>query len=453
MSDEHKPHDDHGPDAGHDAAPESGPVEAPGHDDHAAPEATAHEEVSHEDAPAPVAAEPEDHGHDASDHAEPAAAAHDEHAAPLDAADAAPVTEEPAITAEVHADHDDHAAPVAAAHEPVTTPEDHAVSHDDHPAPADAHEEPTPVEPAVVAAAAAAGVAVAAAQPERRPIWSDAGDAPFEDIDATPVYARGKKGKKVKAKKESGGFFGELWEIAKTIAVALLIAMVLRILLFQPFTIPSASMEPNLYEGDYIVVSKWSYGYSRHAIPFSPEIFDGRISLPLVSNAPKRGDIVVFKLPSNNETDYIKRLIGLPGDRVQMIDNVLHINGQPVRDVVVTAQDLTNISGLPLVQANETFPDGSKTFRVQDFGPGNEYDNTPVFEIPAGYYFMMGDNRDNSSDSRVAPSLGGVGLVPAENLIGKAEIILFSWNEGASFRNPVTWFSHVRLSRWFKVLH
>ena len=107
---------------------------------------------------------------------------------------------------------------------------------------------------------------------------------------------------------------------------------------------------------------------------------------------------------------------------------------------------------VPIVQADETFPDGSKTFRIQDFGPGNDLDDTPVFEVPAGHYFMMGDNRDNSIDSRVDPSQNGVGLVPAENLIGKAEIILFSWNEGASLWNPVSWFSKVRLDRWFNVL-
>jgi signal peptidase I len=289
-------------------------------------------------------------------------------------------------------------------------------------------------------------VAVAASQPERKPVWSDAGDAPFEDVDATPVYARGKKGKK--SKSSGGGAANEGWEVIKTIVFALLIALVLRVLLFQPFTIPSASMEPNLYQGDYIVVSKWSYGYSRHSIPFSPPVFEGR----LLSQTPKRGDIVVFKLPRDNKTDYIKRLIGMPGDRIQMINNVLHINGAPVRDVVVSNADVTNMYGMPIVQADETFPDGSRTFRIQDFGPGNDLDDTPVFEVPTGFYFMMGDNRDNSIDSRVHASQNGVGLVPAENLIGKAEIILFSWNEGASLWNPVSWFSKVRLDRWFKVL-
>ncbi|WP_342448390.1 signal peptidase I [Brevundimonas alba] len=291
-------------------------------------------------------------------------------------------------------------------------------------------------------AAGAAGAAAAAST--RPPVWSDSGDAPFEDVDHTPVYARGKKGGRRKGKSGGGN---ETFEIIKTIFFALLIAFVLRVLLFQPFTIPSASMEPNLYEGDYIVVSKWSYGYSKHAIPFSPPLFEGRI----FAQAPKRGDIVVFKLPRDDKTDYIKRLIGLPGDRVQMINNVLHINGQPVPDAVISGEDVTNMYGMPVIKARETLPEG-KTFTVQDFGPGNQADDTPEFMVPEGHYFMMGDNRDNSVDSRFDESTG-VGLVPAENLIGKAQIILFSWSPGASLWNPVSWFSKVRPSRFFNVLH
>jgi len=158
----------------------------------------------------------------------------------------------------------------------------------------------------------------------------------------------------------------------------------------------------------------------------------------------------VFKLPRDNKTDYIKRLIGMPGDRIQMINNVLNINGQPVRDVVVSGEDVTNMYGMPIVRMRETLPEG-KTITIQDFGPGNDLDDTPMFEVPAGHYFMMGDNRDNSIDSRVEQSQG-VGLVPAENLIGKAEIILFSWKPGASLWNPVSWFSKIRPSRFFNVL-
>ena len=285
---------------------------------------------------------------------------------------------------------------------------------------------------------------MAAAGSAKSPVWSDSGDAPFEDVDATPVYARGQGGKKHKSK---GGSSNEGLEIFKTVFFALLIALVLRVVLFQPFTIPSASMEPALLEGDYIVVSKWSYGYSKHAIPFSPPVFDGRI----LAREPERGDIVVFKLPRDNKTDYIKRLIGLPGDRIQMIANVLHINGSPVRDVVVTGEDVTNMYGMPVVTMRETLP-GGRVITIQDYGPGNDLDDTPVFEVPVGYYFMMGDNRDNSIDSRVIDPTQGVGLVPSENLIGKAEIILFSWTPGASLWNPVSWFSNVRPSRFFTVL-
>ena len=206
-------------------------------------------------------------------------------------------------------------------------------------------------------------------------------------------------------------------------------------------------MEPNLYEGDYIVVSKWSYGYSKHSIPFSPPLFDGRI----MGSAPKRGDIVVFKLPRDDKTDFIKRVIGLPGDRIQMIANKLYINDKPVQDVVVSEREINDIFGAhPVAQVRETLPEG-KRFMTQDFGPGNDLDDTPVYEVPVGHYFMMGDNRDNSIDSRVEQS-SGVGMVPAENLVGKAQIILFSWKPGSSLWNPVSWFN-VRLDRFFNVLH
>ena len=266
--------------------------------------------------------------------------------------------------------------------------------------------------------------------------------ARHDDASDQPVYDR-----KARARARSGGAGNETLEIIKTIVFALLIAMVLRIFLFQPFTIPSASMEPNLYEGDYIVVTKWSYGYSRHSIPFSPPLFKGRI----LDRAPNRGDIVVFKLPRDDKTDFIKRVIGLPGDRIQMISNKLYINGQPVQDVVVSQREINDLFGPRAVtQVRETLPNG-KTFMTQDFGPGGDLDDTGVYEVPAGHYFMMGDNRDNSIDSRVEQS-SGVGLVPEENLVGKAQMILFSWEPGASLWNPVSWF-RVRLDRFFNVLH
>ena len=286
----------------------------------------------------------------------------------------------------------------------------------------------------------------------RTPVWSDNGDAPFDDGEEAlnpkekPIKARNIKGPKP-ARTAEPTAAGEFAEIVKTIVFALLIAFVLRVLLFQPFTIPSASMEPNLYEGDYIVVSKWSYGYSKHSIPFSPPLFDGRI----LGKDPTRGDIVVFKLPRDNKTDYIKRVIGLPGDKVQMIANKLYINGAPVKDVVVSRAEMADMFGpRPVTQLRETLPN-DKSFMIQDFGPGGDLDDTPVYEVPAGHFFMMGDNRDNSIDSRVEMS-SGVGMVPAENLVGKAEIIMFSWSPGASLFNPVSWFANLRPSRFFKIL-
>ena len=393
MSDGHAGHDHH--DHGHDHG--QGHGEAPGHDDHGHDHG--HGAAAHHD----------DHGHgDAhhDDHGHAEAAHHDDHG---------------------HADahHDDHG---HAAHAPAAA-HGHDAHHGDHHA------------PVVETVAVAAAVAGAAHASDKKPVWSDHGDAPFEEAVA-PVYDR-----KARKKGRSGGSGSETVEIIKTIFFALLIALILRVFLFQPFTIPSASMEPNLYEGDYIVVSKWSYGYSKHSIPLSPNLFQGRI----MDRAPQRGDIVVFKLPRDNKTDYIKRLIGLPGDRIQMIANRLHINGQPVDDVVVSQSQIEDVFGpRPVTRLRETLP-GGKSFSIQDFGPGGEVDDTGVYIVPAGHYFMMGDNRDNSVDSRYDQN-SGVGLVPAENLIGKAEIILFSWSPGASLWNPVSWFANVRPSRFFTVL-
>jgi len=347
---------------------------------------------------------------------------------------------------ETEADHDKAVTGVASSDQPAVEPtpeEAFAASEADVPVEAvsgdpkaETVDEPvsSPTEP----------IAAASPATEKKAVWSDQGDAPFDDGPPPPVYDRKAR---AKAKSSSGSAGSETVEIVKTIFFALLIAMVLRVLLFQPFTIPSASMEPNLYEGDYIVVTKWSYGYSKHSIPFSPPLFDGRI----MGSAPKRGDIAVFKLPRDDKTDFIKRVIGLPGDRIQMIGNKLHINGRPVDDVVVTQAEISDIFGpRPVTQLRETLP-GGKSFMIQDFGPGGDLDDTPVYEVPAGHYFMMGDNRDNSIDSRVEQS-SGVGLVPEENLVGKAQIILFSWKPGSSLWNPVSWFN-VRLDRFFNVLN
>ena len=248
---------------------------------------------------------------------------------------------------------------------------------------------------------------------------------------------------------EKSGAIHETIEIVKTIVYALLIALVLRVIFFQPFTIPSASMEPNLYEGDYVIVSKYSYGYSKHSIPFSPPLFEGRI----FEQAPQRGDIAVFKLPSDGHTDYIKRVIGLPGDRVQMRGGLLYIN-----DKMVEREPLSPVRtdvGYGLIREVARYQERletGRTFSTQDMGTDSELDNTDVFIVPDGHYFMMGDNRDNSSDSRVPPAAQGVGMVPADHLVGKAQIILLSWKPEASIFKPWTWVLDARPSRFFKVL-
>jgi signal peptidase I len=267
------------------------------------------------------------------------------------------------------------------------------------------------------------------------------------------------------------GAVGETVEIVKTVVYALLIALVIRVLLFQPYTIPSASMEPNLYQGDYIIVSKWSYGYSRNSIPFSPPIFGGR----LFFRPPTRGDIIVFKLPRDGHTDYIKRLIGMPGDRIQMRAGYLFINGKPLGEQLVRTT-VSDDRGLPerVEWVRETNPEG-RSYSTQVHGRSEAADNTGVYVVPPHCYFMMGDNRDNSADSRFDPGLPpedsrlggcgwdssldsavnydtGVGFVPEVNLVGKAQIIILSWSENASIFKPWTWFLDIRPGRFFRLL-
>ena len=239
-------------------------------------------------------------------------------------------------------------------------------------------------------------------------------------------------------------------EIVKTIVYALLIALILRVMLFQPFTIPSASMEPNLFEGDYIIVSKYNYGYSRHSFPISlPESWlSGRV----LAKDPHRGDIIVFKLPRDNKTDYIKRLIGLPGDRIQVKRGLVYINDKPI--VRTPVADGTEDMGYgvlrPVKRYRETLPNGV-SYITNSYGDDGDVDNTPVYVVPEGHYFMMGDNRDNSLDSRF-PEEVGVGYVPYENLEGPAQIVLLSWTPGASIFKPWTWIMNARPSRYFHLL-
>jgi signal peptidase I len=244
-----------------------------------------------------------------------------------------------------------------------------------------------------------------------------------------------------KIKKEEGG----LWETIKVIFQALLIALVVRTLLFQPFNIPSGSLIPTLLIGDYLFVSKYSYGYSRHSIPFSPPLFSGRIGQ---FGEPKRGEIAVFKLPKDNSTDYIKRVIGLPGDRIQVRDGVLNINGTPVKRERIQDYQTQDPFGrtISVPQYRETLPEGVSYTTIERDGDRGYWDNTYVYTVPPGHYFMMGDNRDNSTDSRDDSS---VGFVPFENFVGRAEIIFFSIDESASAWQVWQWPWTVRWSRIF----
>ncbi|RFB96176.1 signal peptidase I [Rhizobium leguminosarum bv. trifolii] len=235
-----------------------------------------------------------------------------------------------------------------------------------------------------------------------------------------------------------------LWENIKVIIQALILAMVIRTVLFQPFTIPSGSMMPTLLVGDYIFVNKFAYGYSKYSLPFSPDIFSGRI----FGSAPKRGDIVVFRFPPNPDIDYIKRCIGLPGDRIQMKEGVLYVNGKPVPKVPDGAftSDYKLDPGADVPVFRETLDNG-KTYDTLDQSPASRGDNTREFIVPEDHYFMMGDNRDNSADSRF-----DVGFVPAENLVGRASVIFFSLGNDTSFREIWKWPTNMRWDRLFKVV-
>lgn len=234
-------------------------------------------------------------------------------------------------------------------------------------------------------------------------------------------------------KKSSGG----LGETLRTVVVAVLIAVGVRTFAYEPFNIPSGSMIPTLLVGDYLFVSKFSYGYSHMSLPFGPPLFDGRI----FGSQPERGDVVVFKLPRDPSVDYIKRVIGLPGDRIQMREGRLYINGQlvprePVGEEVVDGR---------LMRAYvETLPNGV-SHRILEVADTLPLDTTPVYEVPEGHYFMMGDNRDNSSDSR---RLDDVGYVPEVNLVGRAEVIWFSL-EDARFWQIWKWPTGIRFDRLF----
>ena len=250
-----------------------------------------------------------------------------------------------------------------------------------------------------------------------------------------------------------------LWETVKVILQALLIAFVVRTFFYQPFNIPSQSMYPTLKVGDYLFVSKLSYGYGKYSFNFTlgalgrefvhccPVDFAGRMVL---ADTPERGDVAVFKLPTDTDIDYIKRVIGLPGDRIQMQHGVLYINDvavpkKRIEDYVDQAEaDLAR----PVPQFEETLPNGV-TYHVLDTEEEGGADNTDVYVVPEGHYFMMGDNRDNSQDSRY---LDHVGYVPIENYVGRADIIFFSIRPDASLWQVWRWPFIIRWGRFFNLI-
>ena len=233
-------------------------------------------------------------------------------------------------------------------------------------------------------------------------------------------------------------------ENIKTIIYALIIALIIRSFLFQPFYIPSSSMEPNLLVGDRLFVSKYSYGYSRHSLPFSPNITQKRY----FSKNPERGDVVVFKTPADNRTDYIKRLIGLPGDTLQIIDTDLYLNDAKVKKVKIKNLSNLNCGGeiLEVDLFQETLPNG-KSY-ITAYRNNGTMINSDKFIVPKNHYFFMGDNRDCSKDSRF---LSSVGYVNFNNLVGKARLIFFSndKNEGSFFKFW-KWNQSIRIKRFFK---
>jgi len=239
------------------------------------------------------------------------------------------------------------------------------------------------------------------------------------------------------AKEEAAEFF-------KTALIAVVLAVIIRSLLFEPFNIPSGSMKPTLLVGDYLFVQKQAYGYSRYSFPFGVAPIEGRI----FEKDPKRGDVVVFKLPTNTSIDYIKRLIGMPGDTIQVRRGLLYLNGEEVPREAVGYKKFDDeyLGEVTMMEYIQTLPDGTM-FSIFEEGDDEPLDNTPIFTVPEGHYFFMGDNRDNSQDSRVSHA---VGFVPFENFVGRADFIFFSTNGKARIFEPWKWPWSIRYDRVFR---
>lgn len=281
----------------------------------------------------------------------------------------------------------------------------------------------------------------------------DARTAHQQPVNATPASSAPETpGKDAKPKKDENFFSFLFWLILGVV--------VLRSFIVSPFNIPSESMLPRLLDGDYLFATKWNYGYTKYSLPFSLPLIPGRV----FAHQPERGDIAIFKAPPGNDMDYIKRVIGLPGDEIQMKHGQLFINGTAVPkvrvgDFVLPVSPNTHCyspqfqktapNGKPACyypQFRETLPNG-KSYNVLDLGPTPQ-DDTGVYVVPEDHLFMMGDNRDNSADSRFPAIEGeGIGMVPEKNLIGKAAIMMFSTDGSAVWYKPWTWFTAARWNR------
>ena len=230
----------------------------------------------------------------------------------------------------------------------------------------------------------------------------------------------------------------------KTIFYALIIAVLIRSLFLQPFYIPSSSMEPNLLVGDRLFVTKYSYGYSKHSFPFSPPFFTGRI----FSSKPSRGDVIVFKTPADNRTDYIKRLIGLPGDTIQFIDGDVYVNDNQILKTIIIKNDQVSCGNKKMsVNTFEEILTNGKKY-LSSYRKDFSFKNSDLFTVPANHYFFLGDNRDCSKDSRFLTS---VGYVHENNLVGKAQFIFFSSDYKIGyFLEFWKWHKSIKFDRFFK---